>query len=197
MSDVAFEKSENRMRRVFAILGSGLFLLLAPGTAAGVVPWWISRWQVQPPLLRIPVLRLVGGFLIIASICLVLDSFARFAIQGLGTPAPVFPTRHLVISGLYRHVRNPIYIAVVVAILGQGLLFGSVPVLEYGVLVWLAFHVFVLVYEEPKLTATFGPEYEVFCAHVPRWLARLRPWQGRGMYGKFPRTAAFPRRMLS
>jgi len=167
------------MRRVFAILGSGLFLLLAPGTVAGVVPWWISRWLVQTPLLGIPALRLVGVLLIIASICVLLDSFARFAIQGLGTPAPVFPTRHLVISGFYRHVRNPIYLAVVAAILGQGLLFGSVPVLEYGVLVWLAFHVFVLTYEEPYLTATFGHEYEVFCAHVPRWLFRLRPWRGR------------------
>ncbi len=181
MSDVAIEQTENRMRRVFAILGSGLFLLLAPGTVAGVVPRWISRWHVQPPLLGIPVLRLVGGFLIIASICVLLDSFARFAIQGLGTPAPVFPTRHLVISGFYRHVRNPIYIAVVAAILGQGLVFGSVPVLEYGVLIWLAFHVFVLVYEEPKLTATFGSEYEVFCTHVPRWLPRLRPWRGHAM----------------
>jgi len=167
------------MRRVFAILGSGLFLLLAPGTVAGVVPWRISRWHVQAPLLGILALRFVGGLLIIASICVLLDSFARFAIHGLGTPAPVFPTRHLVVSGLYRHVRNPIYIAVVAAILGQGLLFGSVAVLEYGVLVWLAFHVFVLVYEEPKLIATFGPEYEVFCWHVPRWLPRLRPWRGR------------------
>ncbi len=181
MSDVAIEQTENRMRRVFAILGSGLFLLLAPGIVAGVVPWWISRWHVQAPLLGIPVLRLVGGVLIIASICVLLDSFARFAIQGLGTPAPVFPPRHLVISALYRHVRNPIYLAVVAAILGQGLLFGSVPVLEYGVPVWLAFHVFVLVYEEPKLTATFGPEYEVFRTHVPRWLPHLRPWRGREM----------------
>ncbi len=163
------------MRRVFASLGSGLFLLLAPGTVAGVVPWWISRWHWQAPLLGIPIFRLVGSFLIVVSVCGLLDSFARFALQGLGTPAPVFPTRHLVISGLYRHVRNPIYVSVVAAILGQGLLFGNVRIIEYGMLVWLAFHVFVVMYEEPKLLVTFGTEYEVFCAHVPRWLPRLHP----------------------
>jgi protein-S-isoprenylcysteine O-methyltransferase Ste14 len=90
----------------------------------------------------------------------------------------VFPTRHLVVTGLYRHVRNPIYVAVVAAVIGQGLLFGDVRLLEYAALLWLPFHLFVLVYEEPKLRATFGSEYEGLCAHVARWLPRLRPWRG-------------------
>ncbi|MBZ5624714.1 MAG: hypothetical protein LAQ69_39345 [Acidobacteriia bacterium] len=68
-----------------------------------------------------------------------LDSFVRFALQGLGTPAPVFPTLHLVVTGLYRYVRNPMYVAVVMAILGQGLILGNVTLLEYGGLVWLLF----------------------------------------------------------
>ncbi len=165
-------------RRVFAVLGSVIFLFVAPGTAAGLVPWWISRWRVQAPLLHFPLLRIVGALLIVAGIPVLLDSFARFALQGLGTPVPVFPTRHLVVSGLYRHVRNPIYVAVVSAILGQGLLFGNLHLLEYGVLVWLVFHLFVLAYEEPKLRATFGAEYEAFSAQVPRWVPRLRPWRG-------------------
>jgi protein-S-isoprenylcysteine O-methyltransferase Ste14 len=166
------------MRQAFAVLGSVFFLFIAPGTVAGLVPWWFSRWRVHAPLLNFSLLRVVGVLFIIAGIPVVLDSFARFAFQGLGTPAPIFPPRHLVVSGPYRHVRNPMYAAVVSMIVGQGLLFGNLRLLAYGALVWLVFHVFVLTYEEPKLRATFGAEYDAFRAHVPRWLPRLRPWRG-------------------
>jgi len=88
------------MTRVFAVLGSALFLVFAPGTITGLVPWWISRWRIQPPLLDVPVLRVIGVLLVIAGVPILLDSFARFALTGLGTPAPLFPTRHLVVSGL-------------------------------------------------------------------------------------------------
>lgn len=104
-----------------------------------------------------------------------LDSFARFALQGVGTPAPVLPTNHLVVTGMYRYVRNPMYVAVVSTILGEGLLLGNVPLLAYGGVVWLLFHVFVLRYEEPKLRASFGSEYQHYCSKVPRWIPRFRP----------------------
>ncbi len=120
--------------------------------------------------------RIGGGILIILGIAGLLDSFRRFAVQGLGTPAPVFPTRHLVVTGLYRYVRNPMYVAVVSAILGQGLLLGNSRVLEYGALLWLLFHLFVLLYEEPVLRSSFGPPYSAFCAEVPRWIPRFTPW---------------------
>ena len=123
-------------------------------------------------------LRFAGGILVVLGAAGLLDSFRRFAVQGLGTPAPVFPTRHLVVTGLYRYVRNPMYVAVVSAILGQALILGSVRLVEYGGLVWLLFHSFVLVYEEPRLKASFGGEYEVFCAEVPRWIPRLTPFDG-------------------
>jgi protein-S-isoprenylcysteine O-methyltransferase Ste14 len=113
-------------------------------------------------------------------ILVLLDSFARFALQGLGTPAPVAPPRRLVATGLYRTVRNPMYVAVVSAIVGQALFFGSLQLLAYGALVAVIVHLFVVAYEEPKLRATFGEEYEVFCADVPRWLPRLRPRGRRG-----------------
>jgi protein-S-isoprenylcysteine O-methyltransferase Ste14 len=160
------------------MLGSALFLVIAPGTIAGLVPWWISRWRMQPPLLGFFPCRIVGALLIAAGLPVLLDSFVRFALKGLGTPAPVFPTRHLIVSGLYHYVRNPMYVAVVSLIAGQGLLLGNVRVLEYAVMIWLAFHLFVLLYEEPTLRATFGGEYEAFCANVPRWIPRLRPWRG-------------------
>jgi protein-S-isoprenylcysteine O-methyltransferase Ste14 len=165
------------MRRIFAIVGSAIFLVIAPGTIAGYIPWRICRWQVQAPLAGIFAFRILGVLLMVAGLPVLLDSFARFAIQGLGTPAPIFPTRRLVVSGLYRYVRNPMYVAVVSLILGQGLFFGDLRVLEYGIAIWAAFHLFVLVYEEPTLRNTYGSEYDVFCANVHRWIPRLRHWR--------------------
>ena len=164
-------------RRAFAVLGSAVFLVIAPGIVAGLVPWWISRWRFEPSLLGFWPVRIVGALLICAGIPMLLDSFKRFALEGLGTPAPVFPTRHLVVHGLYRYVRNPIYVAVASLILGQGLLFGNSGTLEYGALVGLGFHLFVLAYEEPTLRAAYGEEYKEFCANVPRWIPRLTPWR--------------------
>ena len=105
------------------------------------------------------------------------DSFARFALQGLGTPAPIAPTRNLVVTGLYRYVRNPIYVAVVAIVLGQAVLLGDWRLIVYGALFWLAFHLFVVAYEEPTLEQTFGEEYEAFRANVPRWIPRMSPWR--------------------
>jgi len=161
---------------MLALVGSAIFLVIAPGTVAGYVPWRICRWHVEAPLLGISSLPLVGVLLIAAGLTVLLDSFARFALQGLGTPAPIFPTRHLVVSGLFRYVRNPMYVAVVSLILGQGLFFGSLLILEYGIAVWVGFYLFVLIYEEPALRKNYGPEYEEFCANVPRWIPHLRPW---------------------
>lgn len=163
------------MRRPFAVLGSFVFLFVAPGVVAGVVPWWITHWVFKPALWNLGLLRWLGAALLLIGAAIVLDSFARFALQGLGTPAPVLPTRHLVITGLYRYVRNPMYVGVTAAIFGQALLFESRALLIYGSLAWLGFHLFVYFYEEPTLRRTFGEEYEVFCREVPRWIPRLRP----------------------
>jgi len=165
------------MRQVLAVLGSALFFVLAPVTVAGAVPWWISRWRFEASVMGRWPLRVIGGLLVVAGTLILLDSFARFALQGLGTPAPVFPTRHLVVTGLYRYVRNPMYVAVVAVIAGQSLMLGNVRVLEYSALVWLGVHLFVVAYEEPILRDSFGPEYERFCAGVPRWVPRLSPWR--------------------
>jgi protein-S-isoprenylcysteine O-methyltransferase Ste14 len=131
---------------------------------------------MQPPFFDLAALRAVGVVLIVAGAAVLLDSYARFALQGLGTPAPLFPTRHLVVRGIYRFVRNPIYVALLSIILGQALLLGNWRLVIYGALIWLAFHIFVVAYEEPKLRKTFGRQYRDYCAHVPRWIPRLRPW---------------------
>ena len=126
--------------RLRAVLGSIVFLFVAPGIVAGVIPWLISQWRFLPPLFGLEPLRWVGGLLLVLGGVLLIETFSRFALQGLGTPAPIAPTKTLVVTGSYRFVRNPMYVAVVSLILGQGLFFGSVPVLVYGLAVWLGFH---------------------------------------------------------
>src|SRR5262245_8267909 len=166
------------MRRVSSVIGSTAFLLLAPGTVAGLVPWWIAGWRIAPPLGGFGWVRWFGVALIALGVPLLLDSFARFALQGRGTPAPVLPTEQLVVTGLYRYVRNPMYVGVVTVVLGQGLVIGSLAVLAYAAALLMTFHVFVMAYEEPKLRQTFGGEYERYCRNVSRWIPRSRPWRG-------------------
>ena len=128
--------------------------------------------------LGVELTRFVGAALILAGVAGLMNSFARFALQGLGTPAPIAPPEHLVVTGLYRYVRNPMYVAVVAVILGQAILFGNSRLMTYGGLMWLAFHAFVLAYEEPTLKKSFGAEYEAFRINVPRWIPRLTAWRG-------------------
>src|ERR1700716_1153333 len=165
------------MRRAAAVIGTAIFFVFVPCVLAGVVPWWISRWEFLPPFFDLQATRAVGILLIVAGLPGLVDSFARFALQGLGTPAPIAPTQNLVVTGLYRYVRNPIYVALVAVILGQAALFGDQRLLAYGVLVWLAFHAFVVGYEEPVLVRMVGKEDEDFRATVPRWIPRLTPWR--------------------
>ncbi|HKD47889.1 MAG TPA: isoprenylcysteine carboxylmethyltransferase family protein [Rhizomicrobium sp.] len=165
------------MRRSLAALGALLFFFIAPGTVAGLMPWWIARGHMNLPFLGQTPIRIIGGLLIIAGLVPLVESFGRFALKGLGTPAPIFPTCHLVVSGFYRYVRNPMYVGVFAIILGDGLILGSLTVLAYALLVWLGFYLFVMLYEEPTLRRSFGPSYEDFCRHVPRWIPRLTPWQ--------------------
>jgi protein-S-isoprenylcysteine O-methyltransferase Ste14 len=165
------------VNRPAAIFGSAVFLVIAPGSIAVLFPYWIDRWQMLPPLLGMSAFRALGVLLICAGFPVLLDSFARFAIEGFGTPAPIAPPRHLVVTGLYRYVRNPMYVAVSSLVFGQGLLFGSVQVLKYGLAVVVGFHLFVLLYEEPALRRKFKNEYDVYCKNVRRWWPRVRPWK--------------------
>jgi len=165
------------MQKATAALGSALFFVIAPCLLAGLVPWWMTRWEFRPPFLGLELTRAIGVLLIIAGVPGLVDSFVRFALQGLGTPAPIAPPQKLVVTGLYRYVRNPIYVAVVAIILGQAILFGDWRLMTYGGLMWLAFHAFVLTYEEPVLAQQFGVQYEDFRANVPRWIPRLSPWR--------------------
>ena len=161
------------MTKTSAILGSIAFFIIAPGTVAGVLPWLISKWEFAAPLLGLEASRLIGALLIILGLIPLVDSFRRFAWEGLGTPAPVLPTQRLVVTGFYRHVRNPMYVGVIAVVLGQSILFGNAALLASAAIVWLGFHTFVTAYEEPTLKRTYGAGYEAYCQNVPRWLPRL------------------------
>lgn len=168
------------MARIKPVLGTILFFVVAPGTVAGLLPWWISSGlRLEAPLLGLEFTRYAGAALACAGLAALVESFARFALVGEGTPAPVAPTRRLVVSGLYRHVRNPMYVAVVSIVTGQALLLGNDRLLVYASLVWLAFHAFVVFYEEPALERLFGEGFRTYRRSVPRWLPRLTPWNAQ------------------
>ena len=165
------------MRTGQAIAGSALFFIAAPGVVAGVIPWLLTD-RYRLPLSTLPGFVPTGWVLVLAATALLLHSFARFALEGLGTPAPVAPTEKLVVGGIYRHVRNPMYVAVLSIVLGQALLFSSSAVITYGVVAAAAMVSFVKLYEEPTLARRYGAEYEAYRRAVPGWLPRLTPWRG-------------------
>ena len=162
------------MSRAKAAAGSLVFLLIAPGAATVLVPWLLTGWDsTDPPL----ALQVAGVVLIAAGATVLLSAFARFVIDGLGTPAPVAPPEHLVVGGFYRHVRNPMYIAVTATIVGQAALLGRPVLLLYAVLFMAAVAAFVYGYEQPTLSQRFGADYDEYRRNVPAWWPRLRPWR--------------------
>ncbi|HZA71462.1 MAG TPA: isoprenylcysteine carboxylmethyltransferase family protein [Propionibacteriaceae bacterium] len=165
------------MRRSVAATGTAVFFALAPATVAGLVPWWLTGWRLGQPLSEWAPLRVVGALLVLAGAGALVHAFVRFVVEGLGTPAPVAPTERLVVGGLYRHVRNPMYLAVVAAIAGQALLLWQPVLIPYAAVVALAFVAFVLGYEQPTLQRQFGSQYEAYRRAVPAWWPRLRPWR--------------------
>jgi protein-S-isoprenylcysteine O-methyltransferase Ste14 len=121
-------------------------------------------------------MRVLGGVLLAAGVIALVGAFARFVVEGLGTPAPVAAPERLVVGGVYRFVRNPMYVAVLAAIVGQALLLGQLVLLLYAAGAWVAVAAFVRYYEEPTLIRRFGEDYEAYRRAVPAWWPRLRPW---------------------
>jgi protein-S-isoprenylcysteine O-methyltransferase Ste14 len=160
-----------------AWIGTIVFLILAPGIVAGLIPWLITGWRWYDWGAAAWIVVPVAGIAIAAGVAFLLYAFALFAIHQ-GTPAPVAPTQTLVLTGVYRFVRNPMYLSVLTIILGQALLFGSWAVVVYAAVVLAAFVGFVKVYEEPTLTRTYGDQYLEYRRNVRGWWPRLTPWRG-------------------
>ena len=163
------------MRKPSAIAGSAAFLILVPGVVAGLIPWFLTDGYGQP--LSSPAMVAAGSVLILAGLAVLLHSFARFAFEGAGTPAPIAPTETLVVGGAYRYVRNPMYVAVLSIIFGQAVLFADWSLVAYAGIVAVTVFTFVKLYEEPTLARRYGSEYEAYRRAVPGWLPRLTPWK--------------------
>jgi protein-S-isoprenylcysteine O-methyltransferase Ste14 len=157
-----------------AALGTVVFFFVAPGGTAGLVPWLLTGWEGA----RGGPAGVAGVVLIGAGVAVVVACFARFVSEGRGTPAPVVPTETLVVGGLYRFVRNPMYVGVASAIAGQALLFRSGAVVVWLVVFLVAVVSFVKGYEEPRLTEQFGAAYVRYRREVPGWWPRLTPYRG-------------------
>jgi protein-S-isoprenylcysteine O-methyltransferase Ste14 len=160
------------VRKARAAVGSLVFLVLVPGVVAGLVPWWLTGWRFQNPLPYWVPLRVGGLILLAAGVVVLLQAFVRFVVEGLGTPAPVAPTERLVVGGLYRYVRNPMYLAVAAIVMGQALALGQPILLLYAGAFAVAVAAFVHWYEEPTLRRRFGDQYEAYRRAVPAWWPR-------------------------
>lgn len=169
------------MDRARAAAGSLVFLIVAPGVVGGLVPWWITRWEVREPLSYWLSVRVAGGFVLVAGLIVLVHAFARFVVEGIGTPAPVAPTERLVVGGLYRYVRNPMYLAVAATIVGQALVLGHLSLLLYAAAFVGVTTAFVRGYEEPTLERRYGEQYERYRRTVPGWWPRRpRPDEAGG-----------------
>ena len=147
--------------------------MVAPGTLVGLGPWLITHWVIpgSSPPLRV----VLGVVFIVLGLIPPIHAFIQFAKAG-GTPMPAAPPERLVVTGFNRFVRNPMYVGLLTAILGQALLFDSLWLMFYAVVAWIATASFVHWYEEPTLVRTFGEQYEEYRRNVPAWTPRLTPW---------------------
>ena len=168
------EESQFHEQMVSALLKTILFTVFVPGTVTVVVPYYLLSSR------RGAVILSLGFFHYLAVPVLLLGAAMYgwcawdFASAGRGTPAPIDPPKQLVIRGLYHYVRNPMYISVLLVLLGEALLFQARILLEYTLEVFAFFFLFVLIYEEPALRKKFGESYDRYCATVPPWIPSLR-----------------------
>jgi protein-S-isoprenylcysteine O-methyltransferase Ste14 len=163
------------MRGSTAAIGSAAYFAVAAGIFAGLIPWLLTGWGFHRPLPYWVVAQVVGVLLICAGLVPLVHAFVQFARAG-GTPLPLAPTRHLVVSGFHRYVRNPIYVGSLAILAGEALLFGRPSLLLYAAVGWVGAAAFVRWYEEPALARRFGAEYEAYRRAVPAWRPRRRPW---------------------
>ena len=158
-------------QRFWPILNTALFTIVVPGTVAILIPRWLMgefRTPRNGPLLW------PGGIVFCIGSLIYFRCAWEFAARGLGTPAPIAPTKYLVTTALHRYARNPMYIGVALAIVGEAIVFRSIHVAIYAGLMLSIAHVFVVLYEEPTLKRQFGESYEEYRRKVPRWIPRLR-----------------------
>ena len=152
-------------------LGSIIFFILAPGMVAGFIPLALLRTGLQ---VQTGFLAYAAFPLWVIGTTVLIWCFWDFLVKGKGTPAPIDPPKELVVSGLYKYVRNPMYVGILLVILGHFLWFGFWNLLIYAAVMFAAFSAFVIFYEEPTLKRNFGAAYEDYLKRVPRWIPKFR-----------------------
>jgi protein-S-isoprenylcysteine O-methyltransferase Ste14 len=150
--------------------GALLFTILVPGTVTVVLPWYIvgRSFTLEPRFASLP--QAAGLVLLLVGVGVYMRCLSDFVVAGEGLPSPVDHPKMLVVRGLYRYVRNPMYLGVLSILLGEVLLFRSLTLLQYAVLWFLVVNGVVLAYEEPNLRSRFGQSYDEYCRHVRRWI---------------------------
>ena len=154
--------------RVFA--KTALFTILVPGTLAVAIPQLLARWRPHP---RLPIdseaVSVAGTLSLLSGIALYLHTAFQFGTEGDGTPSPTDEPEELVTGGIYAYSRNPMYVGVLLVILGQALRRRNLAVVWWAAGMWLGFHNRVVGYEEPHLAEKHGEAYEEYCERTPRW----------------------------
>ena len=162
----------------FLLIKLGIFTVVVPGSVTVWIPlYWLFPW-LRRGITANHWLQALASALILIGAWGYFWCALDFVFRGKGTPAPIDPPKVLVVHGLYRYTRNPMYLSILMVLAGEYVLFRSPIFLEYVVLVALGFFTFVLIYEEPALTRKMGAAYEQYCEEVPRWIPRF--WGRRG-----------------
>ena len=147
-----------------------IFTILYPGIVAGLIPCWIIGGDINVIIFEFEKLhQLVGVFLFIAGFIIMTWCIVNFAVKGRGTLSPITPTKKLVVSGLYRFSRNPMYIGVMLLLIGETLFFSSRSLCLYSFIVFVGFNIFIIAREEPRLKKDFGDDYDIYRKKVRRW----------------------------
>ena len=164
--------------RSAAAIATAVFFLVSPGLELVVGPWLLTGFERGDALPGGPALPVLGALLLAGGVAVILHAFVRFVADGRGTPSPAAPPQRLVVTGAYRHVRNPVYVATAAAIVGEALLLGRPVLLLAAGAYAAALAAWARLREEPALAERFGAEYVAYRRAVPGWLPRLRPWDG-------------------
>jgi protein-S-isoprenylcysteine O-methyltransferase Ste14 len=151
-----------------------LWSVFVPGTVTILVPYLLLSSGLELFPLELSGFRFLGMAPIAAGALLYLWCAWDFTFVGKGTPAPFDPPKEMVVEGLYRYVRNPMYVAALLALGGEAMWFESALILGYAAIVFAAFHLWVTSYEEPTLRRKFGESYEKYCREVSRWIPGAR-----------------------
>jgi len=155
------------------LLKTVIFTLVVPGTVTVLVPRWLLSARPAPLPIDLGALRYLGLLPILLGAAIYLWCAWDFTFAGRGTPAPIDPPKELVVRGLYRYVRNPMYLGVISLLFGEAWLFASLSLFQYVAVAFCFFYLFVVLYEEPALRRKFGEAYQKYCEAVPRWFPRI------------------------